>query len=396
MELMIPKVSKALLSRARKVREDLHRHPELSFQEERTASVAADRLRELGLDEVREGVADTGVVGVLRGDGHGRTVALRADMDALPIQEETGLRYASENPGVMHACGHDGHVAVLLGVAEALAGARQSLAGDVKFIFQPGEEGYAGGKAMVQAGCLREPDVEAIFALHGTGQRLAGQVELSPTPYAAMMGFSLDVRGKGGHGAYPQLCVDPVAIGAHIVTAAQTIVSRESRPDRPAVLSFCAFQAGTKENVIPDTARLLGTIRALEMDELRKVRRSLGRVARNVAAAMRGEVDIQDMDSYPPVKNDPALLALVRAVAVALLGAKNVFDAEQQMMGAEDFAYYLPEQDGVPGAMFRIGVETTANHHTARFDFGSAALKPGILMLANVAATFLRDGPGGG
>lgn len=385
MGALLKKVSKRLLNRARKVREDLHRHPELGYQEERTAGVVATRLRELELDDVRTGVAGTGVVGLLRGGRPGRTVALRADMDALPIREATGLPYASVNDGVMHACGHDGHVAVLLAVAELLAGMRERLAGSVTFIFQPAEEGGAGGRLMAEAGCLKDPDAEAIFALHARSSIKAGQIELSPTPNVAVDSFQIDIAGKGAHGAYPHLSVDPIAIGAQIITAAQTIVSRESRPDRPVVLSFCSFQAGTKHNIIPDSARLLGTIRATELQTLRRVRRALERLAGGVARSMRARVTMRDEPIYPPVKNDPALLELVRGVGQELLGKRNVIRSTEQRMGAEDFAFYLADQGGVPGVIFSLGVETDVNLHTARFDFGSAALETGILMMANVA-----------
>jgi amidohydrolase len=391
MTLPVTKVNRQTLARTRRIREDLHRHPELGYGEKRTASLVARVLREAGLDQVLTGLAETGVVGLLRGARPGRTVALRADMDALPIDEQTGLPYASVNKGVMHACGHDGHTAILLAVAEVLAGLRGRIRGNVKFIFQPAEEGGVGGRRMVEAGCLRHPDVDAIFALHSWSAIEAGQVELSLTPNVAMNGFQMDIKGEGGHGAHPDTCVDPIVIGAQIITAAQTIVSRERRPDRPVVLSFCSFNAGTKDNIIPDSARLLGTIRATDMPTLRAVRRALGRLAKGVAESMRGGVEISDGEIYPPVRNDPKLLELVRGVGIELLGKRNVLPSEEQSMGAEDFAFYLSDQGGVPGVLFRLGVGADASLHSARFDFGSAALEPGILMLANVALRALES-----
>jgi amidohydrolase len=392
MALPVTKVSKRIVSRAKKIREDLHRHPELSFEEVRTTRLIAERLRKIGVDDVKEGVVGTGVLGLLRGARPGATVALRADIDALPIQEETGLPYASVHEGVMHACGHDGHTAILLAVAELLAGMRKKLAGKVKFIFQPAEEGFAGGRAMVQAGCLKRPKVDAIFALHGSSRTRSGRVEVSRTQYAGMNGFRVEITGKGGHGSAPHTFVDPIAIGAQIVTAAQTIVSRESRPDEPTVLSFCSFQAGTKDNIIPDTALLLGTIRGLDVKVVGGVRKSLARVARNVAAAMRGKAIVEDLEFYPPTRNDPDLVEFVQEVGRELLGSRNVGAPKYQTMGAEDFSYYLADQGGVPGAMFSIGIESDENHHTSRFDFGSAAIEPGILMLANLAVLFLARG----
>jgi amidohydrolase/hippurate hydrolase len=204
--------------------------------------------------------------------------------------------------------------------------------------------------------------------------------------------FRMDIKGKGGHGAHPQDCVDPVVIGAQIITAAQTIVSRERRPDRPAVLSFCSFNAGTKENIIPDSACLLGTIRGMDKSTVRAVRRALGRVATGVAESMRGRVEISDGETYPPVRNDPELLELVRGVGIELLAKRNVLPSEEQSMGAEDFAFYLSDQGGVPGVLFQLGVGSDAGLHSARFDFGSAALGPGILMMANVALRALEGG----
>jgi len=395
MTLPVTRVPRKLLDKARRTREDLHRHPELGYREVRTCALVAERLRKLGLDEVRTGLAETGVVGLLRGGRPGGTVALRADMDALPIREETGLPYASVNDGVMHACGHDGHTAVLLAVAELLAKMRDGLPGNVKFLFQPAEEGGGGGLRMVADGCLAKPRVDAVFALHARNTLKPGQIQLSLTPNAGVHGFVMDVTGKGGHGAYPHVCVDPIAIGAQIITAAQTIVSREVGPSEPAVLSFCVFQAGTKDNIIPETAHMEGTIRAMDARTLARIRRSLGRVARGVAKAMRGRVEFAELEIYPPVRNDPEMLELVRRVGVELLGGRNVLPEQEQRMGGEDFAFYLEDQGGAPGAMFALGIESDENLHTSRFDFGSAALEPGILMLANVALRALEDPAGG-
>lgn len=390
MELWMTEVPNDVLRRTREIREDLHRHPELSYQEERTSRLVADTLRDLGLDEVRTGVARTGVVGLLRGPAEGPTVALRADMDALPMTEETGLPYASENEGVMHACGHDGHTAILLAVARLLAERREELPGSVKFIFQPAEENLAGGALMVEDGCLEDPRPDAIFALHGATGMKVGQIRVAETPNVGMTNFRIDIQGKGGHGAVPDETVDPLLIGAHIVTAAQSIVSRETRPDQPVVLSFCSFQAGTTCNIIPDTARLLGTTRATQMETLNRMRRSLERVATSIARAMRGEAKLIEEETYPPVHNNPALLDLVREVGGELLGPENVLETEGQRMTSEDFSFYLEEQGGVPGVIFGLGVGTDAGLHNPHFDFGSVALEPGIMLLCNMALQFLQ------
>jgi len=386
---LLTKLNQRILKKARKIREDLHKHPELSFQEHRTSSVVAEHLRKIGLDDVKTGVAETGVVGLLRGGRKGKTVALRADMDALPIHEETGLPYASVNNGVMHACGHDGHTAILMATAEVLSGLRDHIAGNVKFLFQPAEEGFGGGLKMAEEGCLHDPEVSAAFALHGLSRVGAGKVLLSPTPAVAASLFEIDVQGRGGHGAMPQVCVDPVVVGAQIIVAGQTIVSREVKPDQPAVLSFCSLQAGVKCNIIPDSALILGTIRSMETNVLRQIQRSLGRLARGVAKAMRATATVRHGEEFPPVKNDPELLEMVRRIGVDALGAKNVTQPKEQLMGGEDFAYFLKDQGGVPGVLFWLGVESKAGMHTSRFDFGHEALEAGIMMMANCALGYL-------
>ncbi len=390
MSLPVTALPEGLLGTARRLREDLHRHPELGYQETRTAGVIAESLRESGLERVTEGVAETGVVGLLKGGRPGKTVALRADIDALPIVEETGLPYASENEGVMHACGHDGHTAILLAVARLLAGMRDDIAGNVKFLFQPAEEGGAGGEKMVQEGVLRDPDVDGIFALHCGSQIEAGRIEVSLTPNAAANGFAIKIIGKGAHGSKPHLSIDPIMIGTQIMTAAQALVTREKEPDRPLVLSFCAFHAGTKSNIIPASAEILGTIRAMDMETLTKVREGLRRIANGVAGMMRGTVEVIDHEIYPPVVNDPDMVQLVRDVGAELQGEGSVGTPAEQSMGGEDFAFYLTAQGGVPGCMFRLGVETDENLHTSRFDFGSKALDTGILMMTNSALRFLH------
>ncbi len=392
MARLLDEVSRKLLKKAQRLREDIHRHPELGLEESRTSELVAEHLGAIGLDKVQTGLAKTGVVGVLEGGQPGRTVGLRADMDALPIREETGLPYASENEGVMHACGHDGHTAVLMATAELLAGMREEIGGTVKFIFQPAEEGAGGGKLMAEAGCLKGPDVDAVFAFHGLSSLAPGEVLITPTPAVTASMFSITVEGKGGHGAMPHRCVDPVVVAAQIVCAAQTIVSREVPPDEPAVLSFCSLQSGVKDNVIPDSAVLLGTVRSMEEGVSKRIHRSLGRLARAVAKGMRARADYVAGEWFPPVKNDAKLLEMVREVAVATVGRKLVRQPDEQIMGGEDFAYYLSEQGGVPGVLFWVGVGSEGGMHTSTFDFGSEALEPAILMMTNTALRYLAGG----
>jgi amidohydrolase len=383
-------VSQDLLDWCDHIRRDLHRHPELSMQETRTCARVAELLREMGLDSVREGVAGTGVLALLRGSAEGPTVALRADMDALPIQEETDLPWASERPGVAHACGHDGHMAVLLGAARLLNERREDLPGNVRFIFQPGEEGYGGAQRMVQHGCLEQPPVESIFAFHNVSALPAGHIELSLTPYAAMRGVRLLVRGSGGHGACPHTTCDPIAAAAQIVVTAQTIVSRELAPAEPGVLSFGTIHGGSAGNIIPDEVELHGTIRALSSKTAAHILQSLERIAHSVAEGMRMEARVATTCEYPPARCDPALIEFVERVGTDVLGTDAVHHATTLHMGAEDFAYYLPAQGGVPGVIFRMGTESEENLHTARYDFGRAALRPAVVLMSSLARRRLQ------
>jgi len=379
-----------ILAEIGSLREDIHRHPELAFEETRTARIVCDYLEGAGVEVTARAVAGTGVVGMLRGERPGPCVALRADMDALPIEEQSGLAYRSQNPGVMHACGHDGHTAVLLGAARLLAGVREQLPGCIKFIFQPGEECGNGARRMVEAGVLTDaPAIEAIFALHARPQIGAGQIELDPVPGAATNPFELRVIGRGTHAAYPHLGIDPIAIGSQIVCALQQVVARRVAPATAAVVSVGSFQAGQSGNVIPAQAILKGTIRTREPDVRKNVVEAVRGIACEVARALGGECRVELGEGTPRLRNDPELMELVARVGMDILGEHNVIRRSQITMGAEDFSFYLEEQGGVPGCLFRLGVETNEAIHTAGFDFGSAALEPGMLMMANVAIAYL-------
>jgi amidohydrolase len=382
-------VDSATIDWAECLRQEFHRHPELAFNEHHTATIIAEALRSLGLDAVHEGVAGTGVIGVLRGASPGKTVALRADMDALAIQEETGLPYASLQPGLMHACGHDGHSAALLGAARLLTQQRSELAGAVKFIFQPAEEEGAGAKLLVAAGVLRdEPPIEAIFALHGRSEVPLGSIELDPIPSAATNPFDVRVQGMESHGAYPHCGIDPIPIAAHIVTALQQVVSRRVAPYESAVVTIGSFHAGAQRNVIPREAVLQGTIRTRDPAVQTRVVEEVRRITTGTAAAFGTQAEVQFLEGYPRVKNDPTLMEFVRTVGHEVLGPDNVLDAHEQTMGGEDFAYYLTEQGGVPGCLFKLGLGCKAQLHTAQFDFGKPALPYGMLMLANLARRY--------
>ncbi len=362
-------------------RQDLHAHPELGLEEHRTAELVAAKLESWGI-EVHRGVGKTGVVGVLRaGNGQAR-IGLRADMDALPITEASGLPYASLCPGVMHACGHDGHTATLLGAAAVLAEMRGELPGPVKLIFQPAEETVGGAEAMVEAGVLE--GVEAIYALHGWPQLNIGQIGCRPGPMMASAdSFDLTITGKGGHAAYPHLTVDPILIGAQVVSAWQTLASREVSPLDSVVVTVTQFHAGTAYNVIPGTARLSGTVRCLSNAVRAEMPSKMERIAQGLCAAFRATCELTYVSGPPVVVNDARLNAQVEAVGRALLGPANVTFLESPTMGAEDFAYYLLH---IPGVMFRLGVGTEVSAlHTPTYNFSDGALPYGMALFAHLA-----------
>ena len=377
-------------------RRDFHEHPELAFEEERTAGIVAERLRALGVEDVRTGIAGTGVTGLVRGTkpGSGRTVLLRADMDALPILEENDVPYCSQHPGVMHACGHDAHTAMLLGVTRLLIDRRDRFAGTVKVLFQPAEESPPGGaKPMIEAGVLEEPKVDAAFGIHIHQDAPVGVIKLRPGPaMAAADRFHMLIRGRGGHGAKPHLTVDPIIIGAQIVTALQTLVARAVDPTEEAVVTVGVFKAGEAFNVIPETAELGGTVRTFNAKNRDFLEARIESLARGIAQAMGGAVDVVYTRGYPATVNDPVMAELVREEAAKVVGEENVQEPPL-MMGAEDFSYFL---ERVPGAYWFVGSQNPERgliwgHHHPRFDLDEAAMAIGMQTLVNVALRFLGD-----
>ena len=363
------------------LRRDIHREPELGFDTERTAEKVLAALDDLPLD-IETGLADNGIVATLEGDGDGRTVALRADMDALPIEEETGLPFASEVEGRMHACGHDGHTSMLVGAAHALSGMRNRLGGNVKFIFQPAEEGGGGGKVMVDEGVVE--DVSSIFALHLWPGLPFGKVATKAGPImAAADAFEMEIVGSGGHGAMPHLAADAVVIAAQVVTTLQTIVSREVDPVEPAVLTVGEIGAGTAFNIIPEKARLGGTVRTLNSDLRERMPGRVEAVARGVAKGMRGDANLDYTFSYPVTVNDEGAAGYALGVAEDLFGAQSVQELPNPSMTAEDFAFYLEK---VPGAFIWLGVgEDFSGLHTPQFAFDEEVLPRGSALLAALA-----------
>jgi amidohydrolase len=363
------------------LRRDIHREPELGFDTERTAKKVLAALEGLPFD-IRTGVAGNGVVATLKGEGDGPTVGLRADMDALPILEETGLPFASENEGKMHACGHDGHTSMLVGAAHALSGMRERLNGTVRFFFQPAEEGEGGGKVMVEEGVA--DDVSSIFALHLWPGLPFGKAATKAGPImAAADAFEMTVRGTGGHGAMPHLSADAIAMAAQIVTALQTVVSREVDPVEPAVLTVGEIGAGTAYNIIPETARLGGTVRTLNEDLRRRMPERIEQLARGVARGMRGDIEFDYEFSYPVTVNDEDAARRALSVAGELFGEENTIELPNPSMGAEDFAYFLEK---MPGAFIWLGVgEDVSGLHTPTFAFEEEILPLGSALLTALA-----------
>jgi amidohydrolase len=372
------------------LRRDFHQHPELGFQEIRTAGIVARELRELGL-EVSTGIAETGVVAMLEGERPGPTALLRFDMDALPVTEETGAEYASLTPGVMHACGHDGHTAIGLTVARLLHAHRDELAGTVKLVFQPAEEGLGGAKRMVAEGVLANPRPDLSLALHLWNDKPFGWIGVTPGPAMAASGrFQITITGSGGHGAAPHLTHDPVVAAAQIITALQTIVSRNVRPLDSAVVSVTAIEAGDAFNVIPSTAVLKGTFRTYrpEVEALLKAR--IEKITAGIAEAMDCTAAIAFWEVTPATVNDPTLASRVQTVAARLFPDADL-DTEERTMGSEDMAYMM---DDIPGCYFFIGSNNPlagldAPHHHPKFDFDERALSRAAGMMAAVASEFL-------
>jgi amidohydrolase len=363
------------------LRRDIHRDPELGFGTERTAEKVLAALDGLPLD-VEKGVAENGIVATLEGEGDGRTVALRADMDALPIQEETGLPFASEIEGRMHACGHDGHTGMLVGAAHALSGMRDRLSGTVKFVFQPAEEGGGGGKVMVDEGVAE--DVSSIFALHLWPGLPFGKVATKAGPImAAADAFEMEVTGAGGHGAMPHQAADAVVIAAQVVTALQTVVSREVDPVEPAVLTVGEIGAGTAFNIIPEKARLGGTVRTLNADLREIMPERIEALARGVANGMRGDANLDYTFSYPVTANDRGAADRALKVATDLFGGESVLELPNPSMGGEDFAFFLEK---VPGAFIWLGLgEDVSGLHTPQFSFDEEILARGSALLTALA-----------
>ncbi|MBV8300501.1 MAG: amidohydrolase [Candidatus Dormibacteraeota bacterium] len=369
------------------IRRDLHRNPELSHQEQRTAALAAQRCGELGFS-VRTGVGGTGVVADLVSERPGPMLMLRADMDALPVLErDDGRPVRSQNDGVMHACGHDGHVAMTLGAAAVLSSMRDAWSGTLRCCFQPAEEIAGGAAPMIDAEAAR--DVDRVLGIHLWAQLDCGSVAVSDgVIFGSADLFGISVHGRGGHGGMPHTTADPVIAAAHVVTALQTLISRETSPFNPAVVTIGRISGGTAANVIADTVELGGTVRALEQHERERLLRRVAAVASDVAKALGCSAEYTDVAGTPPVVNDPEVAALVRRAAAAVVGEERVITPQPLTVG-DDVALFLQQ---APGCYFLVGAGNAEAppHHSAAFDIDEKALPVGVETLVRAALDILR------
>ncbi|WP_379065935.1 M20 aminoacylase family protein [Mesorhizobium sp. UC22_110] len=372
-----------ILNRAAELQEEvagwrrhIHQKPELNFDVFETAAFVTEKLKEFGCDEVVTGIGKTGVVGIIRGGkGNGSTVGLRADMDALPITETTGKPYASQTPGKMHACGHDGHTAMLLGAAKYLAETR-NFAGSVAVIFQPAEEGGGGGNEMVKDGMMDRFGIQKVFGMHNMPGLPVGQFAIRPGPImAATAEFTITVKGRGGHAAMPHGTIDPIVIASQLVGALQTIASRNTDPVESVVVSVTKFHAGAAYNVIPEAAEIAGTVRSLKKDVARKAEQRIRQLCAGLAAAHDTTIEVDYDANYPVTFNHPDETVFSGDIAAEVAGDAQVQRAIQPVMGGEDFSYMLEAR---PGAFIFIGNGESAGLHHPAYDFNDEVIPHGV------------------
>jgi amidohydrolase len=369
-------------------RRDIHAHPELQYDVQRTAATVAEKLTAFGCDEVVSGIGRTGVVGVIRGQkagsGNRKVIGLRADMDALPLQEANDVPYRSTVAGKMHACGHDGHTAMLLGAAKYLAETR-NFSGTAVVIFQPAEEGGAGGRAMVKDGLMERFGIEEVYGMHNYPGMPVGEFAIRPGPImAAADMLTIDIEGKGGHAARPHMSVDTVLVGAQIVNQIQSIVARNVDPLQAAVVSICMFQAGHTDNVIPQTAQLRGTARSLSADVRDLLEKRLHEVVEGTARLHGASAKLTYQRGYPVLENHAPQTSFAAAVAGDVVGKERVNTAMAPVMGAEDFSYMLQAR---PGAFIFVGNGNTAGLHNPAYDFNDEAIPVGTSYWARLVET---------
>ena len=371
-----------------KMRRELHRIPETAYTEKKTSAYAADYLNSLGL-EVQTGIAQYGMVGLLKTDRPGPTLMIRADMDALPLKEDTGLDFASEHEGAMHACGHDAHMAMVLGAATVFTKIKNELSGNIKFLFQPAEEGPGGAKPMVAAGVMENPTVDYSIGCHVWPDIPEGTIGVRSGPFmAAMDRFDLKIKGKGGHGAMPHLCTDALEVGTQVVNALQRIASRQTDPLEPTVVTVGTFHAGTAFNIIPGEAVLSGTTRTFNPETWKTWEARLEKVVRGVCESMGVDFELKYSQGYPVTINDESAAEVVRRCAAKVVGEDRVVEP-QKTMGGEDFAFYAQKSKG---CFFALGVgrEGAVPVHNPKFDFNEDVLLLGMETHCRVGLELLK------
>ncbi|HHV73011.1 MAG TPA: amidohydrolase [Clostridia bacterium] len=375
------------------LRRKIHAHPELGFEEEKTAALIAETLQKLEF-EVQTGIAKTGVVGLLRGEKAGKTIAFRADMDALALQEENDKPYASLHPGKMHACGHDAHTTSLLGAAMILKELQNNLPGNIKFIFQPAEESTGGAKPMIEEGVLANPQVDAIFAPHVWPDYPAGKITVQYGPtMAAPDYFEIEITGKSGHGALPHKSIDAIIVACQVVNSLQTIVSRKRDPLDPLVLSIGTIQGGSAFNVIADRVKMTGTVRTFNLETREKMPLLMEEIISGICKAFGADYKFKYEKYFPPTINDEKMTAIAEKSAAKIVGKENVIVETKPSMGGEDFSFFLQE---VPGSYIKIGINNPAKGiiyplHHPKFDLDEDVLPITAALMAQIAWDFLQE-----
>lgn len=378
----------------RSIRRTIHAHPEIAFTETATAALAAKRLRRAGL-KVKTGVAKTGVVGLLRGAHPGPTILVRADMDCLPLQEENRTPYVSKRANLMHACGHDGHVAMATVTAEIMAKQRADLHGNIKFVFQPAEESPGGAKPMIEAGVLENPHVDAAIGIHLWNDFPVGRLGIRSGPLLACADIiEIDVFGPGGHGAAPHQTIDTILVASQIVNALQQISSRNISPLEPVVVSICSIHAGHAHNIIPRKVQMVGTVRTFNRDRREELPKRIEDIIRGVVAGAGARYEFRYRRLYPATINDPRMTAFVKECALGIV-PRGQIDETVQTLGGEDMAYFLEK---VPGCFVFVGSNNKAKgldypHHNPRFDFDESAMQVGAELFSKVLTRFLDGRP---
>lgn len=391
----VKKIAEEIKDEIISIRRQIHMNPELGYEEFETSKLVAQKLEEFGI-EITTGVAKTGVIGLIKGEASkGTTIGIRADMDALPLQEENEIPYKSKVDGKMHACGHDAHTAILLGVGKILSQMKDKIKGNVKLFFQPAEEGLGGAKPMVDEGALKNPEVSAVIALHVDEEVKVNTIEMKDGSLTASSDkFWIDIIGKGGHAALPHMTIDPIIVGANIVNLIQTIPSRNTNPVHSVVVTVGTFNAGSAYNIIPDSAHLTGTIRALTPEDRDATHEHLERIVKGVQETFGGEVKVRIKRGYNPGLNSPELNEILKEAAKEIISEENIIIAQYPTMGAEDF-FDFSDNYRIPVTMFWLGTGNEEKGiiypgHNPKFDIDEDAIPIGCSILALTALKYLE------